>query len=69
MENAVPVVCDKLMNYWDQIRNYLQQKVSAEGYDNWLKGTAFAGYGRRHSVRFGSGPGNPGLAGNGVLAA
>jgi chromosomal replication initiator protein len=29
------------MNYWDQIRQYLQGKVSADGYDNWLKGTAF----------------------------
>ena len=38
------------MNFWDQIRNYLQQKVSAEGYDNWLKGTAFVGHGRRHAV-------------------
>ena len=31
------------MNAWDQIRNYLQLKVSAENYNNWLKGTAFAG--------------------------
>ena len=31
------------MNYWDQIRHYLQSKVSADGYDNWLKGTAFVG--------------------------
>src|ERR1019366_856043 len=31
------------MNYWDQLRNYLQQKVSAEGFDNWLKGTALVG--------------------------
>src|ERR1035437_3576952 len=31
------------MNYWDQLRNYLQQKVSAEGFDNWLKGTAQVG--------------------------
>jgi chromosomal replication initiator protein len=30
------------MNYWDQIRAYLQQKVSPQNYDNWLKGTAFA---------------------------
>ena len=29
------------MNSWDQLRNYLQQRVSAEGYDNWLKSTAF----------------------------
>jgi chromosomal replication initiator protein len=28
------------MNYWDQLRNYLQQKVTAEGFDNWLKGTS-----------------------------
>ena len=31
------------MNYWDQLRNYLQQKVSAEGFDNWLKGTMLVG--------------------------
>jgi len=31
------------MNTWDQIRNHLQQKVSAESYENWLKSTAFAG--------------------------
>ena len=31
------------MNYWDQIRHYLQSKVSADGYDNWLKATAFVG--------------------------
>src|SRR5437762_1502684 len=29
------------MNYWDQLRNYLQPKVSAEAYDNWLRGTSF----------------------------
>src|SRR5260370_4402710 len=28
-----------LMNYWDQLRNYLQQRVSVEGFDNWLKST------------------------------
>ncbi|MGA3019916.1 MAG: chromosomal replication initiator protein DnaA [Bryobacteraceae bacterium] len=33
----------KSMNAWDQIRNYLQLKVSAENYNNWLKGTTFAG--------------------------
>jgi len=33
----------KLMNYWDQLRNYLQRKVSAEGFDNWLKGTMQVG--------------------------
>jgi chromosomal replication initiator protein len=31
------------MNYWDQLRNHLQQKVSQQSYDNWLKGTAFIG--------------------------
>src|ERR1039458_3372913 len=31
------------MNYWDQLRNYLQQKVTAEGFDNWLKGTTLVG--------------------------
>ena len=31
------------MNSWDQIRNHLQQRVSAEGFDNWLKGTTFLG--------------------------
>jgi chromosomal replication initiator protein len=29
------------MNYWDQIRNYLQARVSLEGYENWLKGSMF----------------------------
>src|SRR5471030_222022 len=29
------------MNYWDQIRNYLQARVSMEGYENWLKGSQF----------------------------
>jgi chromosomal replication initiator protein len=31
------------MNFWDQIRKQLQLKLSAEGYDNWLKGTTFVG--------------------------
>jgi chromosomal replication initiator protein len=31
------------MNYWDQIRDYLQGRVSPEGYDNWLKGASFLG--------------------------
>ncbi len=31
------------MNAWEQIRSSLQQKVSAENYDNWLRGTEFAG--------------------------
>jgi chromosomal replication initiator protein len=31
------------MNFWEQIRDYLRQNVSAESYDNWLKETAFAG--------------------------
>src|SRR5690349_6737095 len=29
------------MNSWDQIRTNLQNKVSAEGFDNWLKATSF----------------------------
>jgi chromosomal replication initiator protein len=29
------------MNAWDQIRSSLQQRISAEGYENWLKGTSF----------------------------
>jgi chromosomal replication initiator protein len=46
VENSVEIKrnwCVKTMNAWDQIRNYLQLKVSAENYSNWLKGTAFAG--------------------------
>ena len=31
------------MNYWDQLRNYLQQKVSVQEYDNWLRGTSYLG--------------------------
>jgi len=31
------------MNFWDQICSYLQRNVSQQGYDNWLKGTAFVG--------------------------
>jgi chromosomal replication initiator protein len=31
------------MNYWDQIREYLRLKISAESYDNWLSGTSWAG--------------------------
>lgn len=31
------------MNYWDQIREYLQARVSLESYDNWLKGSSFVG--------------------------
>src|SRR5262249_34750415 len=31
------------MNYWDQLRNYLQRKVSSQEYDNWLRGASFAG--------------------------
>src|ERR1035441_2421614 len=29
------------MNSWDQIRNYLQPKMSAESFTNWLNGTEF----------------------------
>jgi chromosomal replication initiator protein len=32
-----------LMNYWDQIRNYLQRKISAESFNNWLKSTDLIG--------------------------
>ena len=31
------------MNHWEQLRNYLQNKVSADSFDNWLKGTACVG--------------------------
>jgi chromosomal replication initiator protein len=31
------------MNFWDRILKYLQQKVSPESYDNWLKGASFVG--------------------------
>lgn len=31
------------MNYWDQIRQYLQSKISSESYDNWLKNAQFYG--------------------------
>jgi chromosomal replication initiator protein len=31
------------MNIWDQVRSYLQQKISRESYDNWLRNTAFLG--------------------------
>ena len=30
------------MNLWEQIRNYLREKISTESYNNWLKGTSFA---------------------------
>jgi chromosomal replication initiator protein len=33
------------MNYWDQIREYLRTKTSAENFENWLGGTSFAGIG------------------------
>jgi chromosomal replication initiator protein len=41
--NSVLVTSNKAMNFWDQIRSYLQQKISAESYENWLRGTSFAG--------------------------
>jgi chromosomal replication initiator protein len=31
------------MNSWDQIRNYLQRKISAESFNNWVKSTEFIG--------------------------
>jgi chromosomal replication initiator protein len=46
VENTVEIErdwCLKSMNPWDQIREYLQQRVSAQSFDNWLRGTAFAG--------------------------
>ena len=38
------------MNLWEQLRNFLQHKVSQESYENWLRGTSFAGVsgGRLH---------------------
>ena len=36
-------MCVKSMNFWVQILKYLQQKISHESYENWLKGTAFVG--------------------------
>ena len=35
--------CVTAMNIWQQILEHLQKKVSAEGYNNWLRGTAFLG--------------------------
>jgi chromosomal replication initiator protein len=32
------------MNFWQQICDHLQQKVSAETYENWFKGTSFGGF-------------------------
>src|SRR5690348_939570 len=29
------------MNFWDQLLQYLRQKLSHESYENWLKGTSF----------------------------
>jgi chromosomal replication initiator protein len=29
--------CAAAMNYWDQIRNYLKDKIPAESYENWLR--------------------------------
>jgi chromosomal replication initiator protein len=31
-----------VMNYWDQIREYIRSRTSEESYDNWLSGTCFA---------------------------
>ena len=31
------------MNVWDQIRQHLQSQISLENYDNWFRGTGFAG--------------------------
>jgi chromosomal replication initiator protein len=35
--------CVTAMNVWQQILEHLQRKVSSEGYNNWLRGTAFLG--------------------------
>ena len=46
MENLLEISgigVQKLMNPWEQLRNYLRQNTSQESYDNWLKGTAFIG--------------------------
>ena len=29
------------MNHWEQIRGYLQKRISEESFDNWLRGTSF----------------------------
>src|SRR5215475_2912859 len=31
------------MNFWDQLRNYLRQRISHEAYENWIKGTSLIG--------------------------
>jgi chromosomal replication initiator protein len=41
--DSVSFVVNTAMNLWDQLRNHLQQKISPESYDNWLRGTSFAG--------------------------
>ena len=33
-----------MTNYWDQVRNYLQARVSPESYDNWFKGASFLSF-------------------------
>ncbi len=46
MEIAVEKLCEycvNSMNFWDQIRYYLQLRVSQENYDNWLSSTSLAG--------------------------
>src|SRR5689334_10510855 len=30
-----------MMNSWDQIRDYLQGRLSQESYDNWFRGATF----------------------------
>ncbi len=42
MENLRDL-CVKPMNLWDQVRNYIQPRVSEESYNNWFKGTTFLG--------------------------
>jgi len=44
VENPVEKMCLECLNvdeFLDQIRNYLQPKISAESFNNWLHGTEF----------------------------
>jgi chromosomal replication initiator protein len=40
---SLSYLCVNSMNPWEQIRNFLQLKLSRENYDNWLSSTSFAG--------------------------
>jgi chromosomal replication initiator protein len=37
------MVCNEKMNFWDQLQDYLRQRLSHEAYENWLKGTSCIG--------------------------